>query len=457
MKLTMIHFITLIATLLMVVGIGFYASRKVKTAADFSVGGNSAKGPLIAGTIVGTIIGGSATIGTAQLAFTVGFSALWYTVGAGLALLILGLFYAKPLRNSGVQTIPEFLVGNYGDKAGPLASLTSSVGIFFSIIANILAAMPLVTSLLGFHSVQAATLIFILVVVYVLFGGVWGAGLVGIFKTVLIYITLLSVGYLSFTNMGGVSGFVQAFPSYPWFDLFGRGYFVDIGAALSLIVGTLSTQTYVQAIYSARDVKSAKQGAVAAAMLTLPTGIPAVMVGLYMRAHYPDIAPIDALPLFITNFLPPWLGGIAIAALLLACIGSAAGLILGVSTMLTRDIISKMHPLSEITQLKVNRLLVLALSLGGVLFTFGNMKSLVLEWNFLSMGLRGAGIFLPLTAAVFFPGKIKAKWALLAIGAGASVSLVWKFIGIGEPLYAGLAVNLLLLLLGRGRLRKYSC
>lgn len=456
MKLSFIHIVTLMATLAVVVGLGCYASRKVKTAADFSIGGKSAKVPLIAGTIVGTIIGGSATIGTAQLAFTVGLAAWWYSLGACAGLLLLGFFYAKPLRQSGLQTIPEYLVHSYGEKAGPLASITSSIGIFFSIIANILSAMPLVGSLLGFDFLQAAGLVFVLVVVYVLFGGVWGAGLVGILKTVLIYVSLVAVGCVAFGKMGGITGFVAAFPPYPWLDLFGRGYWIDIGSGLSLVVGTLSTQTYIQAVYAARDAQTARKGAIVAALITLPTGIPAIMAGLYMRANYPDIAPIDALPLFIINYLPPWLGGIAIATLLLACIGSSAGLILGVSTMLTRDIVGKLCSCSEKMMLKTNRYLVLLLALGGVLFTFGNAKSLVLEWNFLSMGLRGAGIFLPLTAAIFFPGKIHSDWALLSIAGGAAVALLWKLVGPGDPLYAGLAISLLLLLTGRLIVKKNS-
>ena len=89
---------------------------------------------MVSGTIVGTIIGGASTVGTAQLAFSVGFSAWWFTLGAGIALLVMAAFYAGPLRASKLQTIPQFLALHYGARAGKLAAVAASVGIFFSIV-----------------------------------------------------------------------------------------------------------------------------------------------------------------------------------------------------------------------------------------------------------------------------------------------------------------------------------
>lgn len=462
MYLTTSHFISLIITLGAVTSLGLYAARKVKTAADFAVGGQASGVPLIAGTITGTILGGASTIGTAQLAFSVGFSAWWYTLGAGIALAILGLFYAGTLRSSGLQTIPEYLVVNYGKNAGPLCSVTSSIGIFFSLIANVLSAVPLVSAVLNVDAVFSALIVFLLVIVYVFFGGVWGTGLVGILKSVLIYVTLVTAGVIAYVLSGGLAGLQNNFSAYPWFSLFGRGTWIDIGSALSLIVGTLSTQTYIQAIYAAKDAKAAKRGALVSALITLPIGLPCIAIGMYMRLNHPDIAPIEALPLFILNYLPPWLGGIAIATLLLAAIGSAAGLALGVGTMLSRDIIGVyVKRCTDNMMLIINRLTVFVITLLAVIVTFGNMKSLVLDWNYLSMGLRGAGTFLPLTAAVFIPGMIRPFWALASMIVGAGAALLWKFFVPGgiEPLYPGLLSGFVLMIVGfiRQKTTKFNC
>lgn len=448
------HLIGLIITLVIVTAVGIGAARKVKTAADFAVGGHGSGMSLVVGTIIGTIIGGASTIGTAQLAFAVGLSAWWFTLGAGLALLALAAFYAGPLRQSGLKTIPEYLAANYGLAAGPVTSVASSLGIFFSIVANILAATPLVAAIFQFDAVQSAAMVSGLTIAYVFFGGVWGAGWVGLIKTGLIYASLLAVGWVTCREMGGLNGFMAAFPAYPWFSLWGRGVWVDMGAALSLLVGTLSTQTYIQAVYAAKDVRTARIGAVMAAVITLPSGIPAVMAGMFMRVHHPDIAPINALPLFIVHYLPPWFGGVAMATLLLAAVGSAAGLALGVSTMLSRDIPAAMsRTLKPKWELRLNRTVVLVVVLLAAVLTFSSLKSLVLEWNFLSMGLRGAGIFLPLTAAVLWPGAFNKRAAVWAMTAGTVTALGWKVIfplGL-DPLYAGLIVSALCLGVGYRR------
>lgn len=450
MVVTAEHLIGLIITLVIVSAVGLNAARQVKTADDFTVGGHRSGMTLVAGTIIGTIIGGASTIGTAQLAFSIGLSAWWFTLGAGLSLLVMAFFYARPLRTSGLQTIPEYLALHYGQTAGALTSVSSSLGIFFSIVASVLAATSLVGAVFSMGALQAIAMVFTLVIAYVFFGGVWGTGQVGILKTILTFISLVAVAVVSYRQLGGMAGYIAAFPPFPWFSLFGRGAWVDIGSALSMLVGTLSTQTYIQAIYAARDVKAARRGAVLAAVITLPSGIPAIMAGMFMRVNHPDIAPIEALPLFILQYLPPWLGGVAMATLLLAAVGSAAGLALGVSTMLTCDIAARFKCQRAQVLLWLNRSIVLVVTLVATWFSFGNLKSLVLEWNFLSMGLRGAGIFLPLTAAIFMPSRISRKWALWSMIAGTAAVIACKVIfpeGI-DPLYAGLAANAVFLAAG---------
>ncbi len=451
MTLTQEHLIAFFAVLALISWVGVNAARKVQNASDFAVGGRRSGIPMVSGTIVGTIIGGASTVGTAQLAFSIGLSAWWFTLGAGITLIVMAAFYAVPLRASKLQTIPQFLSLHYGPRSGILAAIAASIGIFFSIVASLLSATPLVAALFNTDSTRAVAFVLALTVVYVLFGGVWATGRVGILKTVLIFITLTAAGYVTYSRMGGWSGFYSSFPPYPWFSLVGRGWGTDMASGLSLLVGTLTTQTYIQALFSANDEKTAKAGAITAACITLPAGIPAVMVGMFMRTHHPDILPIDALPLFVLSYLPPWLGGLSIAALLLAAIGSAAGLALGVGTMLNWDILPATHwRFLESHALLSNRIAVFLVMMCAALFTFGNLKSLVLEWNFLSMGLRGAGIFLPFSLAIFMPGRVKPLFAMLSIALGTGVTMGWKLIfpqGM-DPLYAGLITSSFILCWG---------
>ena len=74
-QLTPLHVVGLLATIALIIGIGIYSGRKVKSAADFSSGGSRAGAWIVCGAIMGTLVSGQATIGTAQLAFSFGMSA----------------------------------------------------------------------------------------------------------------------------------------------------------------------------------------------------------------------------------------------------------------------------------------------------------------------------------------------------------------------------------------------
>ena len=101
MHLSALHVVGLVATILLIIGIGVYSGRKVKSAADFSSGGGKAGSWIVCGAIMGTLVSSQATIGTAQLAFSYGMSAWWFTLGSGIGCLILALGYAAPFRRSG--------------------------------------------------------------------------------------------------------------------------------------------------------------------------------------------------------------------------------------------------------------------------------------------------------------------------------------------------------------------
>ena len=132
MQLSLLHVVGLLATIALIVGIGFYSGKKVSSAADFS-GGSAKAGPwIVCGAIMGTLVSGQATVGTAQLAFSYGMSAWWFTLGSGIGCLILALGFALPYRRSGCTTLMQIVSKEYGPRAESLGSVFCSIGIFIS-------------------------------------------------------------------------------------------------------------------------------------------------------------------------------------------------------------------------------------------------------------------------------------------------------------------------------------
>ncbi|HSW36115.1 MAG TPA: sodium:solute symporter family protein [Candidatus Limnocylindrales bacterium] len=450
MELTALHIAGMITATFVVFVLGIYAGKKVNTAVDFSSGGQSAGPFLVMGTILGTLIGGSATIGTAQMAYLFGLSAWWFTLAGGIGCLIIALYLVSPMRNTNFETIPRFIRSGYGTTAGIVAAFFISLGMLINIVPQIFSAMALLSAMFSVDLQLAALVTVTLVVFYVVFGGVWGTGLIGISKIMLTSLSMFTAGSLALTLSGGVSGLRAFFPVHPWFNLFGQGLNNDLAAALAVVVGLISSQVYFQGIFASRDLSAARNGVLLGAILAPAIGLGGVLVGLFMRQHYAGINPAQALPLFVINYLPAWFSGVVLATLLLVTIGTGAGLTLSISTILNRDFYMKVYPHADDRQiLFVFRLMIVAIMMLVLLIVlFARGEAMILSWTYVALGLRGAAVCFPLLAAIFYKGKISPRAGTLAVICGPAMVIFGNFLPINlNPLYLGLATSFLILLI----------
>ncbi|MBN1332155.1 MAG: sodium:solute symporter family protein [Synergistales bacterium] len=433
--------------------IGAYFSKTVTTPSDYSMAGRSASASGVSGIILGALVGGASTVGTVQMAYQYGLSAWWFTLGAGLGCLFLGLWFAKPLRNSNLVTIPEFIKDQYGYSTSILSMLTSLTGTLLSVIAQFLAGVALLKAIFPIITAQAVILTAFLVMAFIFLGGLKSYSQLGKAKIVLLYLTLLLCS--SFVLMSGATPFslYRTMSFHPYFHLFGRGYIEDAGACISMIVGVFCTQIYIQGIFAASSASTARKGVLLAAAMTPPLGLMGVFIGLYLRSTVSLLEPSQALAFFIFESFPPLIAGILWGGILITVIGTAAGLSLGIATNVIRDIIfhfadQRLEENSG-TVLILSRITVaLMVIIAAVACTYLD-GTLILQWSFLSMGLRGVGTFFPLVFAILFPGHLSANWAFASI-AGGFLGLLWTpSIGLHiSPLITGISVSGLIVLLG---------
>ena len=71
------------------IGIGIYSSRKIRTSGDYMVAGNRGNVWKITGSLLATIIGSTAILGSSDLAFSQGWAAAWLMLSAAFGLLLL--------------------------------------------------------------------------------------------------------------------------------------------------------------------------------------------------------------------------------------------------------------------------------------------------------------------------------------------------------------------------------
>lgn len=490
MAISFYHILGIVMSIVLIEIVGILSSRKVKTADDFSRAGGKAGTWVVCGTIMGTLIGGQSTVGTAQLAFTYGISAWWFTLGAALGCVALAIGYVIPLRRSDCTTLLEVVSKEYGKKAEVLGSVLCSLGMFVSVVAQILSSSALLMTLFPVKFYLAAVISCLIMMMYVVFGGLWSAGIGGIVKLILLCISALAGGIIVLSLTDGYHGimtsveevmnsFVETYGRVSeeyiqdrYNNLLARGAAKDIGSGLSVILGVLATQSYAQGIWAAKTDSAARKGALYSAILTIPIGAACVLIGLYMRGHYVTAEELNVLvesgrnlpenigvmattaqafPLFITHCMPEFLGGIVLGTLLITIIIGGSGLTLGSSTILVRDVFMKINPsLKESSKnLKVSRLTIIVILLMSVFVAATFSGSFINDLGFLSMGLRSTAVFIPLTLALFFSKRFKYQWIIISIIAGTAALILAQILKLPvDGIFVGLGVSAVCCLLG---------
>lgn len=446
--LTATHIVSLTLTLSVIILLGWISISRVKNSSDFMVGGHRANSWTVAGMLVGTLIGGVSTVGASQLGYLYGMSAFWFTLTLGIATFILGLL-AGPLKRKSFNTISEVLSTAYGQRIITLASCFLIFGMIINVASNLLAARSLLLAITPFSPVWVTVTAGMIMMVYIIFGGIWSGSWIGLFKTFLIYALVLAAVGTVIVRKGGLDEVAVMVRAGGGLNIFVRGAGKELAAGISVLIGVLSTQTYLQAMFAGIDAQTSRKGAWLAAAMVLPVGLMGFFVGLFMRFQHPGIDSAQVLPLFILHYLPPWFGGIAFGGLLLSVIGGGAGLVLGISTVISNDIYLRLirPQATERQKLWMNRGTIAAAIGAVVVFLLGGTNFLMSDLTYLSMGLRGATIFLPLLGALFLQRwvPIWAGYALLIVGAGTVI--LWFLFGSKavDPVYPALAADLSLL------------
>lgn len=491
------HIIGVVLTVAILLLVSWLSARNIKDERSFTTGGTAGSW-MVCGAFLTTLAGGQSTVGTAQLAFSYGISAWWFTLGAALGGVMLAVFYAGPLRRSGCSTLLELVGREYGHKVEALGSILFLIGIFISIVAQVLTSGAMIGSLFNVSTLWSLIIGSVLIMLFVIFGGIKSAGAGGIVKLVLLYFGSLATGIIVYRMAGGIDGFARSIDGiyqsttlasfngldsmeaihHRYGSMLARGALKDLGGCLSLVLGIVSTQTYAQCIWSGATTAKARRGALLCAFFIPVIGAACTLVGLYMRGHYVTAAELEALeqagetlprgigviassaqafPSFILQHLPAWFGGLMLGALLINILGCGSGLMLGASTILVRDVVANVQRKFSrvqigISQLLQTRLAIVVLLVVAVAVANTFKGSFINDLGFLSLGLRAVAIIFPLSFALWCPKRFSPRGVMLAMVAGTAAMLFANSTNLpGDAVYYGLATSLLLILLAKNK------
>jgi len=169
-------------------GITYWSARKSTGASNYFAAGRGIKGWQNGLAVAGDYMSAASFLGIAGMIAFKGYDGFMYSVGWLVAYLTVLLVVAEPLRNAGKYTMADVLA--YRLRPRPvraMASLSTLTVSTFYMIAQMVGAGALVKLLLPGVSYEAAvTGVGVLMIVYVVFGGMLATTWVQIIKAVLL-------------------------------------------------------------------------------------------------------------------------------------------------------------------------------------------------------------------------------------------------------------------------------
>lgn len=444
----MLFIASFLSVLLGTAVIGIASKRGVRRAKDFANAGGRLNSTMVTGALVGGFVGGTSIIGTGELAFRHGLSALWFTLGGGLSVMLLGLFAGR-FRALAVDTLPAMLGQDFGERVRLGASIFLCAGMFIQVIAQMLAAIPILSVLFQADTFILALIPMFLIMAYIFWGGFMGASAVGTFKTVSLLVLLCGAG-------GWLAGILPGDTYMHWYDagrlsLFESDHSSGWAQGGAMFIGIFSTQAYLQPIFASRNTRVAKSGSIFAGILIILIGLCSAWIGLFMHDQHPYLLPKEAVPQFFMLYTTEWVAGGAIAVIFLSVIMTGAALALSIGTILNQDVIQRYTSrfASDAASINLSRLLIFGCVFVAYLSICLESNSYILQWAFLSMTIRGVTIFFPVLAVLLGYARLRSQWVEWAVW-GAPLSVVlWLLTGSSlDPFYIGSAWSLLFLVLG---------
>jgi cation/acetate symporter len=384
------------------------ASRNNRTASDYYAAGRSFTGPQNGIAISGDYLSAASFLGIAGAIAVNGYDGFLYSIGFLVAWLVALLLVAELIRNTGRFTMADVLSFRLKERPVRMAAAISTLGVcFFYLLAQMAGAGGLVALLLGISGRAGQNLVIavvgLIMITYVLVGGMKGTTWVQIIKAVLLVIgagvmTLWVLAKYSFNLSSLLGGAVEKSPAggkllAPGLQYGATGVskldFISLG--LALVLGTAGLPHVLMRFYTVPTSREARRSVTWAIwiigifyLFTLVLGYgAAALVGPDVIKAAPGKAN-SAAPLLAYELGGELLLGLISAVAFATILAVVAGLTITASTSFAHDIygsVIKKGQLSGDGEVKVARITVLVIGavaiVGGIFANGQNIAFLV--------------------------------------------------------------------------------
>ena len=407
------------------------AVRRVHNEEDYLVAGRRLPLSLAWATLIATWFGAATVLGAAEAAREDGVrGTLLDPFASGGALILAGLFFARPLWEMRLLTISDF----YGRVFGPKSEVTAAVivipGYFGWVAAQYIALGGLQDVFFGIDADWGILFAAAIVLVYTIVGGMWSVTVTDALQLVIALVTLVILAWTAFSHLGdgaaadGVSrlwgetpsGLLTLLPEpglaagLVWLATLGSGLF-----------GNIPGQDLMQRVFASKDARTAVRACVLAGVLYIAFGLLPVGLGLASRILVPEADGAGILGVLAQEYLTPTLTVVFVVALVSIIVSTCTSAVLSPAAVLGHNLLGRLPGLKS-RPLTVDRFSVLIITLCSLFVAYSGKT--IIELLELSLSIVLVSLFVPLVMGLYGnPNRHNERSALLAMIFGCVVWL----------------------------------
>ena len=455
--------IGIVAYLLILLFIGWLASRRMHNLRDYYAGGKDFG--FLAAAFSSRATGESAwlLLGLTGMGAAIGAQAFWIVAGEVLGvaaawILLCRRFKILTDRYDSI-TIPDYLESRLRDTGHKIRIVSAITLVFFVTVyvsAQIDAIGTAFEAFLGWNYFVGAVVGFAVVLVYIVSGGFVAVVWSDIFQGTLMVVGLVALPFFGLATMGGLDAAVESLQSQDatllsawgpdgvsWKSTFTIVSFLAIG------LGFMGSPQIFVRFLSLRSVKEIRPGAIVAVTWTLLADSGAVAVGLIGRSALLNPGEVavqqlgqgaqEVLPMLVAHATPAWVAGIYVAVVLAAIMSTVDSLLVLASSAFVRDYYQKVrHPeIADDQLLSRSRTITFALAAVALLIAFSVawlVPGRTVFW-FVIFGWSGiSATFCPTMILSLYWTKLTSRGALAAMLTGFLSVPIYKFAAPNLPL-----------------------
>jgi Na+/proline symporter len=440
------------------VGIGIYAARYVHNTKDFAVAGRRMPMYIVTATVFATWFGSETVLGIPATFIKDGFKGVIADpFGSSLCLILVGLFFARPLYRMNLLTIGDYYRKRYSRPVEMLTTLCIVISYLGWVGAQI-KALGLVFNVVSEGAITQQWGMVIgasTVLVYTMLGGMFSVAITDFIQMIIIVLGMLYIAWEVSGLAGGVGTVVSHAAASGKLNILPAPELKDIlwflAAWITMMLGSIPQQDVFQRVQSAKTEDIAARSAIVGgcmyfcfAFIPMFLAYSASLIDPKMVTENLDKDPQLILPNLILSPLIPVFAQIMFFGALLSAIKScASATLLAPSVSFSENILRPFFPrIGDHKFLQLMRVVIVGFTILVTTFALSTDASIYkMVENAYKVTLVGA--FVPLVCGLYWK-RATSLGGMLAIACGLIVWIGFEMFnpdGLVPPQLAGLAAS----------------